>query len=62
MDVVSRRKATVWMRLMLQWLQGLTLPAQKMSLSAKYCVARSPMASRDSTTLAPDCTIFSSLL
>ena len=32
---------------------ALTRPAQKMSRSAKYWVARSPMAYRDSTTRAP---------
>jgi len=30
-----------------------TLPAQNRPLSAKYCVARSPMGSLESTTLAP---------
>mmetsp|Transcript_45718 Transcript_45718/g.74573 ORF Transcript_45718/g.74573 Transcript_45718/m.74573 type:complete len:229 (+) Transcript_45718:458-1144(+) len=38
-----------------------TRPAQNMSRSAKYCVARSPIASRDSTIFAPDATILSSL-
>jgi len=40
---------------------SLTLPAQKMFLSAKYCVAKSPIGSFDSTTLAPKLTILSSL-
>jgi len=35
-----------------------TLPAQKISLSAKYWVARSPIGSLDNTILAPVSTIF----
>jgi len=35
-----------------------TLPAQKISLSAKYWVARSPIGSLDKTILAPVSTIF----
>lgn len=38
-----------------------TRPAQKMPLSAKYCVAKSPMASRLSTIWAPLSTHFASL-
>ena len=38
-----------------------TRPAQNRSLSAKYCVATSPMGSLDRTTLAPELWIFSSL-
>mmetsp|Transcript_5567 Transcript_5567/g.14421 ORF Transcript_5567/g.14421 Transcript_5567/m.14421 type:complete len:268 (+) Transcript_5567:196-999(+) len=38
-----------------------TRPAQNMPRSAKYCVARSPMARRESTTCAPDWTHLSSL-
>jgi len=40
---------------------GLTLPAQKISRSAKYWVAKSPMANLDRTILAPDSTHLSSL-
>jgi len=36
-----------------------TLPAQKMSLSAKYWVARSPIGMLESTILAPELTILS---
>jgi hypothetical protein len=38
-----------------------TRPAQKSSRSAKYCVARSPMGSRERTTCAPVATMASSL-
>lgn len=38
-----------------------TLPAQKISLSAKYCVARSPIGSPERIILAPDWTSKSSL-
>lgn len=39
---------------------GRTRPAQKISRSAKYCVARSPIARRDRTIFAPDAAIASS--
>jgi len=38
-----------------------TLPAQKMSLSAKYWVARSPIGREERIILAPDLTIESNL-
>jgi hypothetical protein len=37
-----------------------TLPAQKIFLSAKYWVAKSPIGSLENTQLAPDYTILSS--
>mmetsp|Transcript_6320 Transcript_6320/g.27836 ORF Transcript_6320/g.27836 Transcript_6320/m.27836 type:complete len:273 (+) Transcript_6320:807-1625(+) len=40
---------------------SVTRPAQKTPRSAKYCVARSPMASRERMIFAPDATHFSSL-
>ena len=49
-DLVTRRRSS-----------SATRPAQKTPRSAKYCVARSPIASRDKITLAPLSTHFASL-